>query len=109
MSIYYGYYSEQQASQFGYSIYKNASGTDIKVTEVCQRPEPASRWPDLEFVGIVCDFVSSHHKESPFKFLKLNEYEKYTIRPIPIIEPPRVSAPPVFHVYKTRNVPNKNA
>lgn len=54
----HGFYSEQAAERFGYSIYLDENGKRVAVTAVHDSPEDDEyKWPDKYYVGIVTKYV----------------------------------------------------
>ena len=51
-NFYYAWFSEKAAARFGTAVYE-ASGGELHVTEVTERPVASSQWEDLEFVGYI--------------------------------------------------------
>jgi hypothetical protein len=57
----HSWYSAHASAQFGFSIYKDENGLEIKVTEVSSNDTPIGRWNDYVYTGLVGEFVKSNN------------------------------------------------
>jgi hypothetical protein len=51
--MYHGWFSASAAKKFGYAVYLDKDGLEIRVTEVCSSDTPTSKWNDAVYVGFV--------------------------------------------------------
>ena len=57
--VLHGFYSQKACDRFGYAVYLNESGKEVKVTGVYDSVNPPYYFEDKVYVGIVTKFVRS--------------------------------------------------
>lgn len=58
--MYYGWYSEKQASSYGFAVFETVDGSFVRVSETSSEDKPSGNWSDYYFVGLVKRLICNY-------------------------------------------------